>query len=134
MLDLLSNVRPDAGSPLYRQVADAVAAAIDAGELAPGERLATVRAAADALGVNFNTIARAYRLLEADGYLSSRQGRGTYVCTDERMAEAGLETLVQRFLVRAYRHGHGPQDVRWELAGAIRAWMQDGVPPGVELG
>jgi DNA-binding transcriptional regulator YhcF (GntR family) len=132
MLDLLLAVDLDAGAPVYRQVARVLAEAIDAGELAAGEQLPTVRAAAEALGVNFNTIARAYRLLEADGYAGGRQGRGTFVRSEAGAADIELEALVNRFLARAYRRGHGPQDVRWELAAAIRAWMQDGVPPGVE--
>ncbi|MGA9533876.1 MAG: GntR family transcriptional regulator [Anaerolineales bacterium] len=134
MLDLLLKVDQDAGPPVYRQVAGAFAEAIEAGELTAGEQLPTVRAAAKALGVNFNTIARSYRLLEADGHVSSVQGRGTFVRSSGPVAELELEGLVRRFLERAYRRGHGPQDVRWELAAAIRAWMQDGVPPGLEGG
>lgn len=130
MLDLLLAVDQESGSPVYRQVARVFAEAIDAGELTAGEQLPTVRAAADSLQVNFNTIARAYRLLETDGYVRSRQGSGTFV-RETAAGELELEGLVQRFLERAYRRGHGPQDVRWELAAAIRAWMQDGTPPGV---
>jgi len=134
MLDLLLAVDPSSGRAVYRQVADVLGEAIDAGELVAGEQLPTVRAAAEALGVNFNTVARAYRLLETDGYVRIRQGKGTFVEAPASAGELGLEVLVRRFLERAYRRGHGPQDVRWELAAEIRAWMQDGVPPGVEGG
>lgn len=134
MLDLLLSVDRNSGRAVYRQVADVLAEAIATGELEAGDQLPTVRDAAEALGVNFNTIARAYRLLEADGYVRSRQGQGTFVLGVDTAPALDLEGLVRRFLERAYRRGHGPQDVRWELAGAIRAWMQDGVPPGVEGG
>ncbi|HEX9798168.1 MAG TPA: winged helix-turn-helix domain-containing protein [Anaerolineales bacterium] len=113
-----------------------LAAAIGRGELAAGERLPTVRQLADSLGVNFNTVARAYRRLEADGLARPHRGRGTFVAGVDRAGEAAgapdLETMVNSFLARVYRRGYSAQDVRWELAGAIRTWMQEGEPPGGE--
>ena len=106
-------------------------AAIRRGELAAGQRLLPVRQVADRLDVNFNTVARAYRLLADQGLVESRQGRGTRVVSDTDQAEESLalEAMTAAFLQRAYRRGFGPQEVRWEFAAAIRRWLQEGAPP-----
>lgn len=49
------------------------------GSLQPGDQLPTVRILASQLKVNFNTIARAYRILDQEGLISTQQGRGTFV-------------------------------------------------------
>ncbi len=131
MLDLLPPLDPSGERPIYRQIASGLAAEIEAGTLASGDRLAPVREVAEALGVNFNTVARAYRLLAERGLVAMRQGQGTFVRRredDER--GPGLPELVGAFLRRAARQGYSAQEVRWELASGIRLWMQAGEPPG----
>ena len=49
------------------------------GDLCPGEQLPTVRELARELKVNFNTVARVYRLLDKAGLISTQHGRGTYI-------------------------------------------------------
>jgi len=65
--------------PVFEQIADGIRAAIQSGECQPGDQLPTVRQMADALKINFNTVARAYRVLDFEGWLSTQRGRGTYV-------------------------------------------------------
>jgi DNA-binding transcriptional regulator YhcF (GntR family) len=130
MLDLLPILEPAGAGPAYEQIASALRGAIESGELSPGDRLPTVRLAAGALGVNFNTVARAYRLLESEGLLDTQRGRGTFVRIGSE--SRGLRPLVHGFLQRAYRQGYEPIDVRWETSSAIRSWMQAGAPPGAE--
>jgi DNA-binding transcriptional regulator YhcF (GntR family) len=65
--------------PIYQQVADAVKALIAGGHLAEGAALPSIRQLAGDLGVNFNTIAIAYRQLHEAGFLSVRHGAGTVV-------------------------------------------------------
>lgn len=65
--------------PMYVQVAESLAAAIRAGELAADAKLPSIRALARHLQVNTVTIVTAYRLLEQQGYVQSQQGSGTYV-------------------------------------------------------
>ena len=64
---------------LIDQIGSAVRTEIAAGRLAPGDELPTVRQLAADLEVNFNTVARAYRALEASGLVRSARGRGTRV-------------------------------------------------------
>ncbi len=66
-------------TPIYEQLTDAIKELINRGELRPGDPLPTVRQLAQDLGVNLNTVARAYRELARKGVLSVRQGRGASV-------------------------------------------------------
>src|SRR3954449_860292 len=64
-----------------QQLVTRFTAAIDAGVLAPGERLPTTRALAELAGVNHLTAARVYRALAEQGYVTARVGAGTFVRT-----------------------------------------------------
>lgn len=65
--------------PPFRQLHDAVVAAIASGALLPGSRLPTVRALAAELGLAANTVASAYRALEESGIVEGRGRAGTFV-------------------------------------------------------
>lgn len=65
--------------PLYQQLAEAIARDINAGTLAPEQRLPTHRALAERLGVTVGTVTRGYALAERQGWLHARVGAGTYV-------------------------------------------------------
>lgn len=69
----------NAPEPLGEQIRAEIRDAIARGETQPGESLPTVRQLAADLGINLNTVARAYRLLEADGLVTTIRGRGTVV-------------------------------------------------------
>ncbi|MEH3078609.1 MAG: winged helix-turn-helix domain-containing protein [Quadrisphaera sp.] len=77
-----------AGAPApWQQVHDQVVAAVDGGRLVPGDRLPTVRALAEELGVAAGTVARAYRALEASDVVSTASRAGTVV--RDRTAQRG---------------------------------------------
>jgi DNA-binding transcriptional regulator YhcF (GntR family) len=63
--NLIENIHLDfrSGTPIYTQIVEQVKQQVLSGELKPGDQLPTVRALALELRVNFNTVARAYRLL-----------------------------------------------------------------------
>ena len=67
--------------PIYRQVADEIRRLIAGGELEEGEALPSVRQVAVDLGVNLNTIAGAYRELQAEGLVTIRHGSGAVVAS-----------------------------------------------------
>ena len=67
------------GVPFYRQIVNQVQYLVASGRLAPGEQLPSVRALAEQLTVNPNTVARAYRDLDSAGVLATRQGAGVFV-------------------------------------------------------
>ena len=65
--------------PPFEQLRSQIASQVAGGQLPAGTRLATVRALAADLGLAANTVARAYRELEADGVVATRGRRGTFV-------------------------------------------------------
>lgn len=69
----------DSTVPPFEQLRAQLAAAVHRGDLVPGTRLATVRQTAADLGLAVNTVARAYRELEADGVVVTRGRQGTFV-------------------------------------------------------
>ncbi len=74
--------------PLYLQVKDSLRRMMLTGLLTPGEKLPSVRALATQLAINPNTIQRAYGELEAEGYVYSVSGRGSFVAeTDNGQAQ-----------------------------------------------
>jgi DNA-binding transcriptional MocR family regulator len=68
-----------AGAPVYLAIADALATDIEAGVLVGGTRLPAQRALADALGIDFTTVTRAYAEARRRGLVEGRVGHGTYV-------------------------------------------------------
>jgi len=67
------------GVPIYHQIVTQVKHLVAAGRLKPGQELPPIRTLAQQLLINPNTVARAYRELEAAGMVSSRRGAGTHV-------------------------------------------------------
>lgn len=81
-MDVRISVSRALGVPLGTQIRDQILSAISVGELRPGDRLPPVRQLAEFLGINRNTVAQAYRLLENDGHVNTRAGGGTTVAGD----------------------------------------------------
>src|SRR5437588_7141889 len=75
------NIRlsPNDGVPIYLQIVQQVKYLVASGRLAPGDELPPIRTLAEQLVVNPNTVARAYRELEAAGVVTTRRGAGTHV-------------------------------------------------------
>ncbi|HEX5918159.1 MAG TPA: GntR family transcriptional regulator [Nocardioides sp.] len=73
------NLDPTSGVPPFEQVRDGIRAQVDAGALDPGVRLPPVRALAAELDLAANTVARAYKELEALGVVETRGRAGTFV-------------------------------------------------------
>ena len=67
------------GIPIYLQIMGQVKRLIASGRLGPGDEMPPIRALAEQLTVNPNTVARAYLELERAGVVTKRQGAGTYV-------------------------------------------------------
>lgn len=77
--------------PVYEQIRAQVSAMIASGRLPAGRRLPPVRQLAADLGLAVNTVARAYRELEAQGLVTSRVRHGTVVAERSTMAPAQIE-------------------------------------------
>src|SRR5678815_3858243 len=92
------------GLPIYIQIVNQVQSQMAAGILKPGDQLPTVRALAEELRVNFNTVARAYRILDEARIISTQQGRGTYITEvppqkkKKKLRRESLQALTERYI------------------------------------
>lgn len=82
--------------PIYEQVKDGLRQLIINGVLTEGSRLPSVRELAVSLTINPNTIQRAYRELEAEGYTVSVPGKGSYVSLENDAAKARKAELMEK--------------------------------------
>ena len=67
------------------------------GVMQPEERLPSVRDLSSQLAVNPNTVQRAYRDLETEGYICSMAGKGSFVAPDKRVDQNRVELLLRQF-------------------------------------
>lgn len=96
-------------TPLYEQVAAEVRRAIADGEAKPGERMPLAKDLATVLGVNTNTVLRALRVLQDEGLLELRRGRGITVAgTPERGA---VLAKTRELVAFARRNGYQPEEL-----------------------
>lgn len=116
----MKTVTIDHGSaiPAYRQIASAFRNWVARGDVSPGETLPSVRRLGQQLGVNLNTVAKAYRLLADEGLVELRQGAPARFTGSP--APAGALSLAPE----ATRTLHGVFDA-WVLAGADRKQVED---------
>ena len=95
-----------AGQPLYVQIAEALLARIETGELSAGARLPPERELSETLGVNRLTLRRALRELEGRGLLHRRPGIGTFVAEPKIERRAGwLVSFTRGMEQRGYTAG-----------------------------
>src|ERR1700674_495220 len=75
-------LKPNGGTPLYRQIEDSIRAAIGSGRLKAGARIPSVAALATELKINRITVHKVFQRLEKAGLLRSEVGRGTFVAAN----------------------------------------------------
>ena len=83
--------------PIYEQVRDGLRRLMVSGIIHEGEQLPTVRAMATSLAINPNTIQRAYELLEAEGYVSSVPGKGSFAAPHHQVYSTRRDGLLRVF-------------------------------------
>jgi DNA-binding transcriptional regulator YhcF (GntR family) len=94
----LLSIDPNNAVPPFEQLRTQFAAMVASGELAAGQKLPTVRQLATDLGLAANTVARAYRELEADQIISTQGRRGTFVRSAalDRLAAGGVASAARQ--------------------------------------
>lgn len=83
--------------PIYEQVEDGIRKLVVNNLLAADEKLPSVRELASKYALNPNTISRAYRELEEQGYIYTLNGKGTFVAANEKVNDMRKEELLQQF-------------------------------------
>jgi GntR family transcriptional regulator len=113
---LTITIQRDGDEAVYAQIARQVRQLAASGALAPGSPLPSVRQLARDLEVNLNTVARAYRLLEAEGFLTIQNRAGVCVAApapaiDDSARDALVEEL-QVILARLRQAGMAREELR----------------------
>jgi GntR family transcriptional regulator len=118
------------GLPIYTQIVNQIQSQLANGILKPGDQLPTVRALAQELRVNFNTVARAYRMLDEVRIISTQQGRGTYITeipppeVREKLRHESLSALTQRFVSEAVRLGFSEREVSQMVRDSLKPALE----------
>jgi GntR family transcriptional regulator len=114
-------IDPDSPVPNYRQIVDTIRLHLVEGDLVPGDVLPSVRRLALELGITFNTVAQAYRLLAEEGWLDLRRGRRVKV-VDRRTPSApgsgkvtGFRRHIRQVVAQMRADGLSPGDIAIEL-------------------
>jgi len=112
---------PASGVPIYLQLKEQIRHACDTGALRPGDSLPGMRALAESMVINPNTVARVYRELEQEGLLELRHGVGAFVAsgggttrwTAARTGQMKAAQKAAKALVRELeRRGIEPDEIR----------------------
>lgn len=118
-LDFRSN------EPIYLQIARQIEQMVVNSELKLGDQLPTVRELATELRINFNTVSRAYRLLDESRLISTQRGRGTYIWeepteeTMQNLRKKSLEELARSYLSQSIQLGYSQLEAKEMLQKLI---------------
>jgi GntR family transcriptional regulator len=118
-------IDPRSTVPVYRQVVDTLRSMLVDGVLRPGDTLPTVRDLGLELGVHFNTIAEAYRLLAAEGWLDVRRRRGAVVTKrtaprEQPESEARFSRSLRQLIAQVRSEGLSVRTITLELERLTR--------------
>ncbi|MFD4993797.1 GntR family transcriptional regulator [Cellulosimicrobium cellulans] len=121
-MSLAVRIDLDSAVPQYEQLRAQLAALVAAGDLADGQRLPTVRALANDLGIAPGTVARAYRDLEAAGLVTTRRRVGTLVTAPAAtLSRAAVTEAAAHFVRLARDHALSDTEIRDVVAAALLA-------------
>ena len=115
------------GEPEYLQIAHQIRWAVASGQVMAGDRLEPVRSLAARLHVNASTVARAYRLLEADGVVETHQRRGTLIRSAvpvNDLRQARLRQTMERTLLEGLAHGFTLDEMEAVFGLQLAAWRE----------
>ena len=89
-------IKINSARPVYLQIGEYIRNAVITNSYPPGSRIPTVRELATELKVNPNTVQRAYRELEAEGYIYSVPGKGSFVSPDCKPDAERMNALLKQ--------------------------------------
>lgn len=123
---------PEDGLPIYLQIIRHVKRAIAAGTVQAGDELPSRRVLSAQLGVNPNTVQKAYKLLGDEGIISSRSGAKSEIALSPELVEQIRRQLLEQeagLLVRALRQAGLEKEAA--LALLERLWDESSEEEGL---
>ena len=125
--ETLFEIDETSGIPIWVQLRNRLMYLIDSGRFKDGDRLPTVRALAAQINVNYHTVNKVYTTLEYEGYISSKRGRGAFVCkkpaTDEALPG---DTVLADSIRQCLELGMSLDDVEAHFARALQQARRQG--------
>lgn len=110
-------IDPKSPIPIYVQLKEKIKFAIETGQVSIGDQLPTVRQMAVDLRINLNTVRKVYHELEEEGYISTRQGKGTFVVgiperpRDDIDRIRKMQEMLDNTLIQGYALGFNISDI-----------------------
>ena len=120
---MMLTIDPKSAVPPFEQLRVQLLHLVDAGELAPGTRLPTVRRLAEDLGIAPNTVARTYRELESDGIIETRGRHGSFVASRGSPVERHAQEAASAFAARIRQLGVSAEHGAELAIAALRAQL-----------
>jgi DNA-binding transcriptional regulator YhcF (GntR family) len=120
-VSLQITIDPESATAPFEQVRAQVATRARDGDLPVGYRMPTVRGLAEELGLAVNTVAKAYRALEADGVIETRGRHGTFIAAAGDAAARQVAAAAAAYAQRAHRLGLDRAAARSAVEDALRA-------------
>lgn len=120
-------INPGSSVPVYKQITEQVRMAVATGRLAVAEQLPSVRALAEQLVLNPNTVARAYGDLAREGLIETRPGLGVFIIQKRRVFHAAegrrrLEPLINSLISEAMAMDVTPEELQDALEKKLVEW------------
>lgn len=117
-------------APIYKQIADQVRLAVALGKLTVTDQLPTVRAFAEQLVLNPNTVARAYADLAREGIIESRPGRGVFIIQKRKVfsrdeGRRRLEPLLNSLIGEAMAMDFTREELQEAFEKKLRQWKDN---------
>jgi DNA-binding transcriptional regulator YhcF (GntR family) len=120
-VNLEITIDPASATPPFEQLRQQIAGQVRSGALPVGYRMPTVRGLAAQLGLAANTVAKAYRVLEADGVIETRGRNGTFIAATGDVAARQAAAAAAEYAQRAHRLGLDRSSALAAVEVALRA-------------
>jgi GntR family transcriptional regulator len=127
------NISTGSDTPIYKQITDQIRLAVATGKVAIQDQLPSVRALAEELVLNPNTVARAYSDLAREGLIEARPGRGAFIACKRKVfsreeSRRRIEPLLDSLIGEALATDLTPDELRSAFEKKLKQWKE---PKGV---
>jgi GntR family transcriptional regulator len=129
-VSLRININPGSSVPIYKQITEQVRMAVATGRLTVTDQLPSVRALAESLVVNPNTVARAYADLAREGVIETRPGRGVFIIPKRKVlhpteSRRRLDPLINTLISEAMAMDFSAEELKDAFERKLSQWQNE---------